>query len=488
MNSLISLKTSCGNRFMTQVHPSFPQKSFLMSNFSSPDFVDTLLSPYDAHLNKQARFNYNHLTSLICTAEKAFEATKDRNNRLETRFLYELTAFCTKDDDSRQEELGLIRFEMKRCHKNILKGLLDPVVVEDFALLLKEYETTKKRIGTNNMEDRLLKATTELESLKASSKTSKSWSEEDCNQVRIWETDLVTKSRLDRVPVPQRCKTKKVLTFDACLDHFSNLGTIIKFLDQEYALLRVKKQYISVPTKIVKVKNGRVLLSSNQTLKEIHVHIYQKSLVYADLLNMIVSKCTTFDGLLTLRLYRMSSKEIIRKVADILIEIFFPKCTNLDELYFDVVDPQHIVAITFCTQLKLVNILTRKTLKILSFDGKINELRYIRDLSFLVISLESRLLVYDLSRNLQLLNAKFSIDIEFIEGSYVPAINHIVFESTTSDIVRDENLIVVADYSTTDFFIIQINHSGINNYEIKVPNSQLYADVYNIGETSEESA
>ena len=489
MQGLISLKSSCRSRLTTQTCPSLSQKSYLVSDLMSPGFVDRLIMDYNSKPSQGPKFDHSLLIDLINRAQDAFKAVRVQIDDLEIRFIQKLTAFCAADDHHGQEEkLNLMRLQMKKCHKKILKNSSSNLLLIDtFAELFDKFEQAKKMRTISIAEERVSEILHQIDNIQNELKAAVSSITLKSDQAEPWKPRQVAKPEFVNHSASKACETKKIVTFETNLDDYHTSSTMVNVRNHNYILFAIKKGIDPPYIQMIDVGKSRILLKSKNLYDGLRIYTDATNFLYTPSLDLIISRCRFSTETSAVRLYKASSKGIMKRVADIPLHLFFLEKTNRDSISFEVLHPQHFVAVVLDRTVKIVNFLTRSVLKTYVYEEPIVAVRHIKDLGFFVVILSTYLLVYELSGRLTLSRPKFRSpmkDKDF-DKVYLMA-NVIITVKFVSDVVRDDDGRVTEDNSVHIFTGVKINQMGVNTYQVTLKTFELYQEVYPINYQGEE--
>ena len=368
-NSTISLKNSCRDRLSTQVQPSFSQRTFLLSDFTSPDFIDSsLLKSYQEKAHNQVE-----------KIQRAFDSLRNQINTLETQLVQKMMAGFNSDTN-KEHELESIHQEMKLCHERILEGSLDTKCIDELAHLLNRYEEAYSRNIMLQEEKKIVDMLNKLENLNKKI-NSEVGSCKDETLEKIWDP-VATKTRDVRFlgPKPKRTidtkkEKKRKKKGDAAIEKLTYQENIRRLV--------LPPQEDSVRT--ISLHNKNVCPSWAKTLK---------SEKYVDALNLVVR----VDSDSTFSFYRPDLCRL-RRITSFSVDCFFPTSSHIG---YEIPEESYLMVLFSGKSLKLINTLTRRAVQSCNFESEVCYAKYIRNLNCLFVALSTEIRVYRLSLILDL--------------------------------------------------------------------------------------
>ena len=475
MQRLLSLKNSCRSRLATQTSPCLSQKSFLLSDFMSSEFVDYLMSHYNDQFPHYNISDPGCLLELIEAAHQTFEVTKNQIEVLQREFVQKLTAFYTKDDQ--KETLDLLQLEMKKCHQKIRENPeLNLRLIDDFALLLKEFEDNKNRNEKYIMEEKKKEILCHLNSISEELHTAVVNIAKSHDKTELWRLKKVMKSReCSNQPLGDH-QTKKIMDLKTNLDDLCCSSTIMSVSNQDIVLFAAQRPTQRIQTKMIDTKAGRILSSSKNLFDDMRIYKFERNFLRANSLNILLSECRAQDFRSVVRVFRINSRGTMRRIVELPLDAYFLIEEHI--FFIDILKDQHLLAVAGGQELKLINLFTRRVTQTFKYAERIRGIRCIEDLSFLVVVFSSHLLVYDLSTRLKKPAPKFQCGIQgqgwdkvFLQANLIITIEFI------SDVVRDEEGIIIENNSMHIFTIFQVNQLGINRFEVTLKALDLYQSI-----------
>ena len=477
MQEVISLKNSCRSRLNTQLSPSFSQRSFLISDFISPNFVDSLLLNYDRNSLQEAISDSNSLMGLIDRTQQAFDTIKHQLDALQAKFVQHLTGSYTQSGHSDQlEKLNLLELQMKKCHQKIRhSSLSDMILVDNFASLLNDFECTINKSISHTMEEKATEALKRIESIQTDLQNAVSKIPYNQTDSGLWKLKQ-PKQWATPVGIPSEAhQTKKLLTLEANIDDYFCSSTMMQVPRHKYSLMAMQELSKLAMIKMIDVDKRRVLFTSKNEGIEIYTSLI--NFLHFESINMIVSGCgLAQQGNPVIRLSRASSKGALRRVADISIRSLFSEKINGIDVWFSFLKPQQFMIVACKKMFKVINLLTRDIVQTRNFEENIEGIKYIKDLELLILISKSRLLAYELSDGLISRHPKFDDCIKAYKsnGLYLAA-NAVIFIKHSSNGSRRTTL---QDESVVSFIQLRVNQEGVNIYKVIRKTSELYQHLY----------
>ena len=483
MQELISLKGSCRSRYTSQVCPSFSQKCFLANDFMSQGFVDSLLTHYDSADSQMETFDYSSLNSLIAQAHQAFKAVKQQIDAFEGRFIQKITALYTEDLYIHQNEaLHFLKLQIYKCHKKILEtSSPDSKLIDDFVMLLRELELTKKRSGATVIEDKASKVLNQIAHIQKELQVALSTATQRYENSDLWRLNQAVILKSKNKVLSKECKTRKLMTLEAILENFYSPASVIRLLNYDYVLFPIRDESSSTQTKMIDANKSKVLFSSKHIYNRIKNYACTPLFLYLDSLDLIISKSKTAEKSFIIQLHKLSSKGMIRRVADISVDSFFPDEQQDEFLRCEVLNPQFLIAIAFARTIKIVNLFTRNVIQTYSHEEDIYFIKYIQTSKLLVIVLSNQLFVYQLSDRIVFSNPKFRVSHNFINwDGFFAAANVVVFENPVSSIIDESDEKIPINPEGYTLKVFQVNQKGVNIYKTVIQNPIRMNTVYTL--------
>ena len=352
-------------------------------------------------------------------------------------------------NQSSEEELDLLKLELRKCHQKILHNTSYLVLVDEFSNLLSQYCNIKKQAEKHRKENML---------------------------VLPKELDALENSSLNH-PIKDSIHLKSQDTIAETLAinnmFYNHSDKAFRIQNRDYLLttmIDVSNSQLST-IEIFDIKTQQPLAKSIKIFeKEV-----EKMLAYAASLNMLITQSNRIKAGIILKLYRTSPKGL-KRVAEIPFNTFTSRDPSIMNSEFEVelLEPEHIFACFASQTLILVNILARKIVKTHTYREDIEGIRYIRALKLLVIICKNQLFVYDFNFRLVLSNPRFSIKHEsknVLFTEIYSTANVVVICKQRSN-TRKRILRHKSEYT---FIVFEINQSDVNVYQATIE----LADVIN---------
>ena len=465
---IISLKTSCRNRYSSHTQPSPFQQAYTLNSFNSPDFVDALTAKY--HDTKEINKSITDILSLMNEVNTVFRKIKSKVNELESRIIHELTGFLT--NDQKEEELDVLKLAMKKCHHRIIKNCSDPLLIEEFVSLSNKYELTIKRSDTTTTNEKVQEVMRTLslvnDKLNATIRS--------CHEMTSFKSQFNASSQTKNIAKKNKpCGRVDVFKLQIEQEVYPKCLTI-KQRDQEYFFFLTEQESQSPHNnKAFRIvdSNSHRLLHSMQSPEnsgfDIKVIFEQKLFFYAETLNLVFSQGEDYESNPIINIYRTSSKRM-SKIAQIPINLLPFQCAaQLSNTYIEALYAQHIFAIACLNEVVLINILTRKCIKEYFYEeeGDIVGLKYLKTINYLVVVFRTKILVYDVSSRYKLFQLRHSLPLNIkgeVQEIYFSG-NVLLIQDYELDIIRDRNLTVIDDRTANLFYVYEFDETEVRQYK-----------------------
>ena len=153
----ISLKSNCDKRVSEALTPSHKDQVYSIQDFTSPDFVDRLLSfdtPF-ARSNTETHLSLTPLLSFVDSITQKIDDTKLLLDSLRERYIRGAVMFCT--EENKDYEIDNLKREMRKSHLKVVQHGYNPLIVEEFVQLFDSYRilTEKNQLfkANESMDD-----------------------------------------------------------------------------------------------------------------------------------------------------------------------------------------------------------------------------------------------------------------------------------------------------------------------------------------------
>ena len=448
MQGFISLHSSCRKRLDNQVNCSITQRSFLLKDFVSPDFIDSIFVPlYEKSSLIKSRIKLHSSFDIIDPVKGVSVMAKQQISMPEKHVVQE-TASNQGNYQSTKEELDLLKVELRRCHRKILSSTSHLVLVDEFSNLLSQYCKSRKQTEKHKGEDILI-SPKKLETL-----------ENSPPNLPI-KADNIQSAPQDTIA--GSLAIKRIL--------YGHSDKVFKIQNHDYLLSTVVQTSNSNldTIEIIDCKTHQTLAKS--------VKIFEKGveqiLTYAASLNMIITRSIRMSLGLILKFYRLSPNGL-KRVAEIPFHTFTSNDPSIMRSEFEVelLEPEYLFACFASQTLILVNILTRKVVKTHTYRENVEGIRYIQTLKLLVIICENQLFVYDFDSRLALSEPRFSIKHgrnNILYSGIYSALNVVVIcKQRTNPRVK-----ILKHGPVYTFIVFEINLSDVNVYKVTVESFEL---------------
>lgn len=140
MNSLdfISLRRNCTNRFVKSYGPTPSEDAFLLTDFSSSEFVDKVMKSYQCTISEE---NVDvQLNSIIHNIELGFTALQEELNSIKSVLMSK--AYSLFGSNRHSLEIDRLGVELRVSHQKVLKNKLDSKLVEEFVVIFNHFKDT----------------------------------------------------------------------------------------------------------------------------------------------------------------------------------------------------------------------------------------------------------------------------------------------------------------------------------------------------------
>ena len=347
----ISLKRNCDKRASEALTPSLKDHVYSIQDFTSPDFLDRLLSFHtpSAGSTTEPYLSSTPLLSFIDSVTQKIDDIKLLLDNLRERYIRRAVLFCT--EENKEYEIHNIKREMRKSHLNIIQYGENSSIVEQFAQLFDSYRTLTEK-------NQLFKANESMDDFMR------------CFDEKI--ESIVQACKEDDLPTPhlvavEQPKDPKLQTFPDIQDKVVPMHQR-KVFDMDVKLLEWNRQnYLifvstvpqSLPQQIWKsqleVLNlktgtfGHPLRLPNRYPRETF------SFRLIDSLNLIITP--NFQSYL-LNLYKLSSKKI-QLLWKLSVKSIFPFGNGFE---YEMIKPQNILVVGCHGELKLLNTFTKKVI------------------------------------------------------------------------------------------------------------------------------
>ena len=474
-SQIISLKNNCRNRFSSQVKPSLSERTFTISDFYSPSFLQSIIF-VDQGLNpkwngKLSLLALPALANVIDQVENTFDTIKDQIDQLRQNFVTKLTAFYT--DSQEGKEMPILREEMKKCHQRLLENKdLHPVMLENFVMLLDKYKSAMDLSIPFVVEEKISKITSVLSYTSHKLEEAMKQAHEICccqsweNVKRVNESNCETEEKFETIKVVDLqnipfCYTKE--------RKFTYVRSENYYLSGHYTFESYKRSLIM---KMVDLKKSTLVLSKK--FKGPELHFYNDQRIYLEPLNFIIGKgelgCDPSN--ISLDIYRPKFSKIVR-ISRIQIqlpeELTIKSTFSYDQsMKFEILLPQHYIAICQAQIFIILNVLTRKIILQHSHSENIRRLVHISHQGILAVVLDSSLLVYDYRAQPFLLKRLYDFSLSKLDAC------NVVRTSTKANVIifihqqRKETRSVCGRRTKTTniFYILTLGRHGVDEYLI----------------------
>ena len=455
------------------------EKTFFINDFSSQNFLsDNIFIKSPALSDCQYLNSPESLLDLIDQTNSTFNTIKQQIDNLQEKFIRHLTGMYAVPNDQSIEELETLKLMLEKCHKRVLQEDLDPLMIDELAILLKRYEKLAKRKKLIPSRERISETLRILLLMKNNFHLTLA----KCDDIASWKSwrslALNLENPSQKIHSYSRQKVFQLPTNQKPWPE----GTVLSIRSQKYFGFVVEdRSHLQTRNsfRILDISSGRLLSSvanfGDASRNLVNETFDNQVLYYISSLNMIVVLFDNDHTYSDIILYKIGSRNM-KKVVQIPLKSFMLDIRQDQRVNFEVLDPQHIFAITLSFSVLFVNILTRKILYRHNFGQEIYDVRYIEDTKLLAVALHDRLLVYDVSSHLTLSHLKSCIQLELPNRSLTTnlAANVFLVFYHQDQRLRDVHGRIYEDNSATTFHIFQLDHDGTKEYKVVLKDQDVH--------------
>lgn len=508
---LISLKPMCRNRHSSQIQPSFSSRAFFLDDFSSPDFLEFVVFPhYDNDPESTAAQKPSSLSKIISQVSEAFDAVRAQISSLESQFMQHLSNFLTDSDKS--GELNVIRNTLKKCHNRILQSDCDSKLIDEFAELLDTYDRTIKKNSDDfyapekvgNVSQKLDQIKKKLdESIQDCLKlASSSWPLTLARKPAQTESDLSDEIR-QVLGLKKKDKEIKDQGKMSDQDEYEDEDEEDDDKENEEEEMSDEEEEISDQGVVVRQNNRDYYLSLMNSENRLKMFdLKQKSLAYSKLdlknldtqyfyaesLNIIIATHPQPRSESALTIYQVGSRNL-KKIARIKMNPIPLNVSKHSILQFQVMNPQHIVAIVSSYSIALLNIFTRRMIKEYYYQEEIISANYIKQEGLFMIVMHSKILVYDVLDQCLLSTIMTESEIHQKNSRSIEVRSNIVlYYEYKENFDRHSYGYIQDDYSVYTFCLLKVTRQGVKKCQTLLKVRDLVDEDYYMEERYKSSS
>ena len=381
----ISLKSNCDKRVSEALTPSHKDQIYSIQDFTSPDFVDRLLSfdtPF-ARSNTETHLSLTPLLSFIDSVTQKIDDTKLLLDNLRERYIRRAVLFCT--EENKEYEIHNIKREMRKSHLNIIQYGENSSIVEQFAQLFDSYRTLTEK-------NQLFKANESMDDFM------RFFDEKvECIVQACKEDELLT-PHMVAVEQPEDLKLR---IFPDIQDKVIQIHQR-KIFDMDVQPLEWNRQNYLIFISTVSASFPQLIWKSRLEFLNLQSGTFSHPLRLPDRQQRDISPFRLIDSLnliatpnyqsQLLNLYKLNSKKT-QLVWRLPIRSIFTNVMNGTRFAFEMIEPQNIIVIGCNGELKLLNIFTKKAIyEVKTNISNITAISHIKSLNLLAVLGNQRLI------------------------------------------------------------------------------------------------